>query len=267
MFQPVRIPQMQPDTECKVCGGRSLLHGVVDFTKTCNGQVSVQLSGIPIYYYQCDECEFLFTRAFDDWDMQAFSDHIYNQNYGVFDPDYLETRPTNFAQNFSAILDQYKSQINGLDYGGGNGRMAQLMRDHGYDYASWDPMGDSETTPPKKQFNFISSIEVAEHVPEPENFFSAIDTFLAPDGVCIFTTCTVEMSEHGRLTDWWYVSPLNGHISIFSKPAIGHLAKRHGMQVHHVQGLHVLYRQPSPLLAHILATLGVNFESETSQPV
>ena len=260
MTPTVHIPQMQPQTECKVCGCQSVLYGVVDFTKSGNPNVTVQLSGIPIYYYQCEECNFLFTKAFDDWDMEAFSTHIYNENYALFDSGYLEARPRTYAQELGSILHEHKGQLKGLDYGGGNGLMASLMREQGFDYISWDPMGGTEPQPPSKHFNFVSAIEVAEHVPDPSSFFQALDDFLAPDGVCVFTTVTTDSAAGQNLMDWWYVGPINGHISLFSKAAIARMAHRHGMQVRHSNGLHILYREPSALLESTFTALELDPE-------
>lgn len=267
MIPSVKIPLMQPHTDCKVCDGKALLYGVVDFTKNSNSNVSVQLSGIPIYYYQCEECKFLFTRAFDEWDMQTFSEHIYNENYALFDTDYLEIRPRNYARDLGILLSNHTQQLRGLDYGGGNGLMARLMQEQGFNYTSWDPMSSSEARPDSKKFNFVSAIEVAEHVPEPSSFFNALDDFLAPDGVCIFTTVTTDTVVGQRLMDWWYVGPLNGHISIFSKASIAHLANQRGLEVRHAKWLHILYRESSPILDSLLAGMDLDPEDSATGPL
>ena len=84
--------------------------------------------------------------------------------------------------------------------------------------------------------------------------------FLAPDGVCVFTTVTTDSAAGQNLMDWWYVGPINGHISLFSKAAIAHMAHRHGMQVRHSNGLHILYREPSALLESTFTALELDPE-------
>lgn len=47
---------------------------MVDFQKNCKmirGK-SHELSGIPIYYYRCPDCRFIFTRAFDQFTKEDF---------------------------------------------------------------------------------------------------------------------------------------------------------------------------------------------------
>jgi hypothetical protein len=69
-FEPITARQKP----CKCCGVSSSLFGVVDFHKNCL-QVplpTLGLSGIPIYYYRCPACKFLFTTAFDDFTPEDF---------------------------------------------------------------------------------------------------------------------------------------------------------------------------------------------------
>jgi hypothetical protein len=59
---------------CKICGGISVLYGVVDFSKCCEeaSGVKLPLSGVPIYYRRCTNCEFVFTDALDGWSEEQF---------------------------------------------------------------------------------------------------------------------------------------------------------------------------------------------------
>ena len=102
---------------CKVCGCPSPLFGVVDFNKSCieaQGR-RLSLSGIPIYYRRCPTCRFVFTDAFDTWSEQAFLKHIYNENYVVVDPDFVEVRPSLNAQAIGLAFAASRSEIRILD--------------------------------------------------------------------------------------------------------------------------------------------------------
>ena len=59
---------------CKICSGRAPLYGVVDFHRACDIAHGAQLplSGVPIYYRRCEGCGFLYTDAFDNWDITQF---------------------------------------------------------------------------------------------------------------------------------------------------------------------------------------------------
>src|SRR5271156_1669029 len=80
---------------CKCCGALACLYGVVDFEKHCEvarGK-GFDPSGVPIYYYRCPACRFLFTTAFDHFTTADFQSMIYNTEYKLVDPDYEEIRP------------------------------------------------------------------------------------------------------------------------------------------------------------------------------
>jgi hypothetical protein len=47
---------------------------------------------VPVYYRRCAECKFLFTDAFDDWSIEEFKTHIYNDDYKLIDPEYESAR-------------------------------------------------------------------------------------------------------------------------------------------------------------------------------
>src|ERR1700730_1855273 len=108
---------------CKICDGPSPLFGVVDFNKSCiedQGRI-LNLAGKPIYYRRCAVCGFTFTDEFDDWSTEAFLAHIYNDEYVLVDPDYVEARPANNAKIIAATFPASRHFISMLDFAGGNG--------------------------------------------------------------------------------------------------------------------------------------------------
>src|SRR5260370_33569594 len=121
------------NVSCKCCSATASLYGVVDFHKNCEilRQRVLHPSGIPIYYYRCPECQLIFTTAFDHFSTQDFNEYIYNSEYILVDPDYREVRPkanaTWVAKLFSGVRP---ARI--LDYGGGNGYLADLLRAAGF---------------------------------------------------------------------------------------------------------------------------------------
>ncbi len=88
---PAMRPVSTAPQPCKICGGDTALDGVVDFNKSCHEQHGLRLpvTGVPVYYRRCAACGFLFTDALDDWSIEDFRAHIYNDDYHVVDPDYL----------------------------------------------------------------------------------------------------------------------------------------------------------------------------------
>src|SRR5215468_6429227 len=93
---------------CKCCGTSSSLFGVVDFHKhsEVTRPKALDVSGIPIYYYRCPECKY-----------------IYNEEYRLVDRDYEESRPRGNAQTVANLFSGAARPRRILDYGGGNARL------------------------------------------------------------------------------------------------------------------------------------------------
>ena len=236
-------------TSCKICGGPAALYGVVDFNKNCLERENVfpVLSGVPVYYYRCESCGLIFSRAFDEWTHADFQEHIYNSDYARVDPDYAETRPQLLADMVFNFIKQ-AGQLKVLDYGGGAGRTAELLRARGIAATSWDPM-TSAALPPGALFDVVTCFEVFEHTPVPLATAEDALRLLDPKGVLIFSTLTADELPP-RAVHAWYIAPRNGHITIYTKTALKVMFERFGCTVHHFNSnVHMAYRQLPAWLA------------------
>lgn len=218
---------------------------MVDFNKNCEEQRGkyLPLSGRPVYYYQCGTCSLVFTTAFDKWSKSEFIEHIYNEGYIEVDPGYLEERPASNARLVSNFV-KHQKELHILDYGGGNGRLSEILNANGFHTKSWDPMDSSATRPDSGKFYVVTAFEVFEHTPTPIETFVEATEFLNNDGVLLFSTLTID-NLPPRACYFWYISPRNGHITIFTKRSLKILAEKFGYRIHHMtKGLHLAYRQP-----------------------
>ncbi len=70
----VLTPICAQQTRCKCCGSLAFRYGVVDFHKNCEiyRKNALDVSGIPIYYYRCPACGFIFTTALDQFTNDDF---------------------------------------------------------------------------------------------------------------------------------------------------------------------------------------------------
>ena len=95
--------------------------------------ISCAATGTPIYRRRCAQCKFLFTDAFDDWSIEQFMTHIYNDEYELVDPDYRLLRPRANADVVGRLWGAIKAGTRSSHYGGGNVRILhRVFRDAGF---------------------------------------------------------------------------------------------------------------------------------------
>jgi SAM-dependent methyltransferase len=233
---------------CPVCSSTSSLHDVVDFNKSCEEPKGKFLpkSGVPVYYALCESCDFLFAPEFAEWTEADFLLKIYNDEYVAIDPDYVEARPHasfNFLQKY---FGQAQHEIQHLDYGGGNGLLSSKLMSAGWNSKSYDPFPERNIDISSLgKFNLITAFEVFEHVPDPQLLLENIHHLLDETGLVLFSTLVNDgnIKRQQRL-DWWYASPRNGHISLFSKKSLKILGEKYGFHFGSMgTGLHCYYKK------------------------
>ena len=242
---------------CPICNGQVVLLDVVDFNKSCeeNRGKFLPLSGIPIYYTQCSNCFFTFAPEFAKWSENDFLEKIYNDEYIGIDPDYLEARP---QANFGVLQQTFgesKKIIRHLDYGGGNGLLTQRLQQDGWDSKTYDPFPTSSTRlKDLGKFNLITAFEVFEHVPDVNVLIKNLTEVMSNDCLILFSTLVLDGSikTNSRIT-WWYASPRNGHISLFSTKSLGILGSKYKLNFGSFNsGFHCFYKQVPNWAKHII---------------
>ena len=242
---------------CPVCSGACSLLDVVDFNKSCEEARGkfLGLSRIPIYYAFCNACGFCFTPDLFAWTLDEFEERIYNDEYILVDPDYIESRPKANATNLHSMFGSLAPSIRHLDYGGGNGLLVKLLRESNWNSFSYDPFVDRNTDVERLgKFELITAFEVFEHVPDVKGLMSNLRLLLSPNGLVLFSTLVSDGNIHpNQRISWWYASPRNGHISLFSKNSLAILARQSGFNfASFSQGFHVLFTKVPPWASHII---------------
>lgn len=241
---------------CKCCGASAFPYGVVDFHKNCEiarRRRVLGVSGVPIYYHRCPECGFLFTTAFDAFSKDDFLEHVYNDEYVLVDPDYLGDRARANAEMLMALFaGDRPDRI--LDYGGGNGALADRLRAAGFpEVESYDPFVPSHADRPEGRFDCVVCFEVVEHSTDPERTFADMMEFLDDPGLIVFSTLLQPADIDRQGLDWWYCGPRNGHVSLFSRESLRALLEPLGFGCASFNdNLHVLFREVPDFARHFL---------------
>lgn len=243
---------------CKCCGAMAFPYGVVDFHKNCEAhrRQVLGISGIPIYYYRCPECRFLFTTAFDDFSTDDFRRHVYNEEYLLVDPDYLGVRARSNAE-FLVQLFPGPRPGRVLDYGGGSGVLADCLRAAGFpEVENYDPFVPAHSNRPDGRFDCVVCFEVVEHSTDPEDTFADMMDFLSEPGLIVFSTVLQPADIDRQGLSWWYAGPRNGHVSLFSRESLQALIEPYGFACASFNNnLHVLYREVPGFARHFLIPL------------
>jgi SAM-dependent methyltransferase len=219
---------------CKICDGETSILGVKDFNRTCEeekGRKVFPLIGHGIYYHQCNNCQFIFSTDFDKWSTDDFLKNIYNEEYIKVDPDYNGKRPKDCVTWFSPMLGGDKS-ITLLDYGAGNDLFSKELKSQGYDAVGWDPMWQTEPSFIKgTTFDVVTAFEVLEHTPTPKETLKELISFVKPEtGQIVFSTLINDIIGNAG-SEYWYLSPRNGHVCMHSVKSLAIMFDSVGMEV------------------------------------
>jgi hypothetical protein len=163
------------------------------------------------------------------WTDQDFIEKIYNEDYILVDPDYVENRHLQNAALLSRIFGPYRKNFRHLDYGGGNGVLSGILRKADWNSSSYDPFPTNDRSlATLGTFNFITAFEVFEHVPDPQLMMNNINLLLSGTEALIFFSTGVSdglINDNERLS-WWYAAPRNGHIGIHTTQSLKVLGER-----------------------------------------
>jgi hypothetical protein len=243
--------------KCKICGELAPVFGEVDFNRSCR-EVSGHIrpnSGIMVFYNRCPKCEFLFSASFDSWSIKEFLAEIYNDKYIEVDQHYQTVRPTSNAGFLYRAFARQRTDLDVLDYGGGNGALAQLLRQSGFrSAATYDPLVAEFSGQPKGKFNVVSCFETLEHTPNPLAAIGEISAIVDRPGIVVFSTAVQPADFMIQGLNWWYVGPRNGHISIFSRKSLTMAWQRFGFRIGSVNdNFHVAFRQVPTFAKHLFS--------------
>ncbi len=205
-------------------------------------------------YWQCTSCSSVQVLE-PFWAEEAHSRAISTLDTGLVSRSIIASR---FVGVLIFLEKKLKSRV--LDWGGGVGLLARLLRDQGIDTSSFDKYAEGflvegftiQEKEVFEEFEFILSVECFEHLVSPVKTFEKITT---NKNYFVFTTelITTPPPVPGEKS-WWYYMPESGqHITFASARGIRLFAIELGFD-HYIQvgNLHILSKRRLRLLTRIV---------------
>ena len=248
---------MRNNINCPVCNCECSLLDAVDFNKSCEEAHGkhLGLAGIPVYYALCKNCGFCFAPEIATWGLDEFEEKIYNDEYVLVDPEFIEARPRASAASLISMFGDRAPSIKHLDYGGGNGLLSSILNNSKWQSVSYDPFVDKDVNIDRLgKFDLVTAIEVFEHVPDVLQLMANLRSLLTPNGIVLFSTLLSDGNIRAdQKISWWYAAPRNGHISLFSRKSLAVLANKYGFNFGSFSaGFHVFFTKVPSWANHII---------------
>lgn len=208
-----RVDPKNLNNSCRVCG-----HLTTEWT---------HLRMASKYFY-CNHCEFISK----DETMRVTPEEafrIYNTHKNSID----DQRYVAYFQKFlkEAVFPFSNGMKNGFDFGSGpDPVLAQILtRDYGYEMDIYDLYYAPDRIHIGKKYDLVTSTEVAEHIPEPLNYFRQLKSLLTDTGtLAIMTQFHQNNSLH--FSDWHYARD-KSHISFYTEKTMKIIAQKVGLRV------------------------------------
>jgi hypothetical protein len=208
---------------CRLCGARA------DFRNRMR-----LLGRYDVRYYVCSECGSLETEE------PYWLDDAYGAT-GIGDDVGAGQRTIDLVLKTSALLHHLKipGHAECIDFGGGIGLFTRLMRDRGFNFASYDRYAQpffsdrhSLSSMAGRSPAVVTAFEVLEHFPNP-----AQDLEQLFGGHPALVIATTELFT-GQDESWFYLGDGTGqHVFFYSPRAIAGIARRFGYALAVVGGL------------------------------
>ncbi|EKB17720.1 class I SAM-dependent methyltransferase [Aeromonas veronii] len=162
-------------------------------------------------YHRCLECELVWLDEADHLDETAEKAVYDSHDNRVDDPRYR----TFLMRAFGEVLSRVPTPASGLDFGCGPGpALVAMGREAGYDMVGYDKFYADFPELLTRQYDFITSTEVIEHIAEPRAVLNKLWDCLKPGGVLVLQTQRVLGDE--RFKNWRYRHDPT-HIVFFSE--------------------------------------------------
>ena len=174
-------------------------------------------------YYHCSECDLIFVPV--RFHLCSEEERkIYDQHNNLpDDPNYR-----GFLNKLYEPLSKHLAQgARGLDFGSGPGpTLSRMFEENGFSCAIYDKFYANEPDILTRDFDFVSTTEVVEHLSNPKDIFDQLFRLVHErDGVLgLMTKQHAQDPEH--FATWHYKNDPT-HISFYSKHTLAYLSEKY----------------------------------------
>ncbi|CAM3959281.1 class I SAM-dependent methyltransferase [Aeromonas bestiarum] len=184
--------------------------------------------GLPVagkLYHRCRACELVWLDAAEHLDPEREKAVYDGHDNQVDDPRYRSF----LMRAFGEVLSRLPPPASGLDFGCGPGpALIAMGREAGYQMAGYDKFYADLPELLTRQYDFITSTEVIEHIAAPRAVLDRLWGCLKPGGILVLQTQRVLGDE--RFKSWRYRHDPT-HIVFFAEASFRALAARWQAQV------------------------------------
>lgn len=197
---------------------------IKNLCRLCNGLTTVKfnmkvLGKYQVNYSECGTCFSLQTEP-PFWLEDAYKDN----NLSNLDTGAVQRCINNLS--VCLFISKFLKLKNTVDYGGGDGLLCRMLRDHKIncfvkDKYSIPTYAQGFTKPDFTKPDLLLGFELIEHFPNPAVDLNSL--FEPSPEVLILSTAFYKNQNQ----DWWYLSPESGqHVFFYSKKALLLIANR-----------------------------------------
>ena len=129
-----------------------------------------------------------------------------------------------------------------------------MLRAAGFPHVeTYDPFVPRFAARPTGRFDCITCFEVLEHTTNPAQVFAELDELLTEPGLVLFSTLLQPADMAFQGLSWWYASPRNGHVSLYTDASLRALAQPLGLALASFnESIHILLRGLPGFASHFL---------------
>ncbi len=190
------------------------------------------LGRFSVQYYQCHNCGLVFTET-PYWLDEAYKDSITCIDTGIMSRNIRNVFCTN------VLADKvFNKKAKFLDYGGGYGVFARMMRDIGYDWKWQDKYSQNLFArgfeyQNKEKIELVTAFELFEHFVEPRK---ELDRLFGLSKNIFFSTLLYDRKmRYKPFSSWWYYVPETGqHVVFYCEKTCKYIAEQYGVNYYHL---------------------------------